>query len=133
MGDPFQWWLLILGITIGAVVTWLVSVRLAREDADVSATERPAEAAWIADAIGERGGYVPEELVEEVLELHTAYLRGSGVEALRAADDDVTDEPVEATAELHDEALTAADDDQELEPERPERQVPSLQGGRGAR
>ena len=37
-------------------------------------TNGSAEAAWISDIINERGGVAPEDLVEEVLELHAEYL-----------------------------------------------------------
>jgi hypothetical protein len=50
-------------------------VRLPRRDDDVDAAERPAEAAWISEIIERNGGVAPALLVEEVLELHRAYLR----------------------------------------------------------
>jgi hypothetical protein len=50
-------------------------VRLPRRDDDVDTTERTTEAAWISAVIEHNGGVAPALLVEEVLELHTAYLR----------------------------------------------------------
>ena len=74
MGDGFGVWLLGLGLVAGAAGTWILTARLARRDADVPAGERPAEAAWIAATIEREGGVAPVDLVEEVLELHAAYL-----------------------------------------------------------
>jgi len=75
MNDGYAWWLILVGIGVGLAVAWLLVVRLPRSDEDVSPAERRAEAAWISQAIGQAGGYAPPLLVEEVLELHGAYLR----------------------------------------------------------
>ena len=48
-----------------------------RAENDVSEDERRTEAAWIARAIESRGGSVPPALVEDVLELHRAYLHSA--------------------------------------------------------
>jgi hypothetical protein len=68
-------WLFIVGVAVGAVVALVVAVRLPREEDDVSHLERPAEAAWISAVIEHHGGIAPASLVEEVLDLHQAYLR----------------------------------------------------------
>jgi len=68
-------WLFIVGVAVGAVVALVVAVRLPREEDDVSHLERPAEAAWISAVIEHHGGIAPVSLVEEVLDLHQAYLR----------------------------------------------------------
>jgi hypothetical protein len=68
-------WLFIVGAAVGAVVALVVAVRLPREEDDVSHLERPAEAAWISSVIEHHGGIAPASLVEEVLDLHQAYLR----------------------------------------------------------
>ena len=52
----FNLWLLILGIAAGAAVTWLVIGTIARNDDDVAASERAAEATWIGRTIEEHGG-----------------------------------------------------------------------------
>jgi hypothetical protein len=84
MTDPFAWWLLILGIGIGIGLLWLVIGRIPREQDDVSAEERAAEAAWISGVIGRYGGVAPEPLVEEILELHDQYLKGPALEPAAA-------------------------------------------------
>lgn len=79
MNDGFAWWLILVGLAIGVAASWLLIVRLPRDDADVSAAERQEEATWISDAIERHGGVAPLALVDEVLELHAAYLRTPGL------------------------------------------------------
>lgn len=74
MNDEYQYWLLILGLAIGAGLTWLALGRIPRREEDVSAEERIAEAAWISRTIAHSGGVAPAEVVEEVLDLHHRYL-----------------------------------------------------------
>ena len=68
-------WLILVGLAIGMIAAWLLLVRLPRDESDVSATERRGEAAWIGGTIERHGGVAPASLIEEVLELHQAYLR----------------------------------------------------------
>jgi hypothetical protein len=75
MVDTWVLWLFIVGVAVGAVVALVVAVRLPRQEDDVSDLERPAEAAWISSVIERHGGIAPGSLVEEVLDLHQAYLR----------------------------------------------------------
>jgi hypothetical protein len=70
-------WLVVVGVAVGAAVAWLLLVRLPRVDSEVDARERRAEAAWIAATIEYHGGVAPQAFVEEVLELHQAYLETS--------------------------------------------------------
>lgn len=68
-------WLVIASVAIGALTTWVLVVRLPRDEDEVDAHERKAEAAWIAATIEYHGGVAPQAFVEEVLELHQAYLQ----------------------------------------------------------
>ncbi len=68
-------WLLLVGLAIGGATMTVLLVRLPRQDDDIDPRERQAEAAWIAGIIERDGGIAPTPLVEEVLELHGAYLR----------------------------------------------------------
>ena len=68
-------WLLLVGIAIGTGVMLVLLVRLPREEDDVGLAERPAEAAWIAGTIERHGGVAPATFVQEVLDLHQAYLQ----------------------------------------------------------
>ncbi|OGO57320.1 MAG: hypothetical protein A2V85_15620 [Chloroflexi bacterium RBG_16_72_14] len=68
----FNWWLLILGILVGAVLTWLVLVESNRRDQEQAAEELAAEAGWIARSLGRP--QVDAEVAEEVLRAHRRYL-----------------------------------------------------------
>jgi hypothetical protein len=74
--NPFDVWLIIVGLAIGAGLAWLVMLDLRRRDDDIAAGESRAEAAWIADTLRSREIAADAEAVEEVLRLHRAYLAG---------------------------------------------------------
>jgi hypothetical protein len=101
MNNGFQWWLVIVGICLGAGLLWLVLGRLPRQDDDVGPRERVAEAVWISQTIEAGGGIAPVALVEEVLELHTSYLDGPPILVDEAR-------PLEAAASV--EAPASAED-----------------------
>jgi hypothetical protein len=71
----FDWWLLIVGLGVGAAVTWLVLVDLGRRDQDLTARERVEETAWIEAALADRGRPTSPETIGRVLELHAAYVQ----------------------------------------------------------
>jgi hypothetical protein len=92
----FNLWLLIVGIAAGAAVMWLVIGTLARRDDELDATEREAEAGWIARTIEEYGGRAPVELVEQILALHRRYLQGGpGIPLPQGEPDHVEDAAAE--------------------------------------
>jgi hypothetical protein len=70
----FNWWLLIVGLVVGAGLVWYVLMDARRRDIDVTATERPREAAWLSAALADEGWDVPPEAAERLLDLHRAYL-----------------------------------------------------------
>ena len=74
MNDGYLWWFILVGAVIALAVVWVFATRLPRDEADVSEDERRAEAAWIGETIERYGGVAPQDLVEEVLELHAQYL-----------------------------------------------------------
>ena len=74
--SEFSWWLLIVGLVVGAGLVWLVLADSSRREADVEARELPAEAAWIADAMADQGRPIDQSDAEEVLRLHRSYLAG---------------------------------------------------------
>ncbi|HET9455849.1 MAG TPA: hypothetical protein VFO78_00800 [Candidatus Limnocylindrales bacterium] len=74
MNAEFNWWLLIVGLVIGASLTWLVMAETTRREVDVAESERRSEALWIAAILGRGGRDVPVERVEDVLRLHREYL-----------------------------------------------------------
>ena len=74
--SEFNWWLLIVGLVVGAGLVWLVLADSGRREADVEARELPAEAAWIAEAMADQGRPIDQSDAEEILRLHRAYLAG---------------------------------------------------------
>ena len=74
MNAEFNWWLLIVGLVIGAALTWLVMADLTRRDEDVDAAEQASEARWIATILTDAGRPIATERVDEVLRLHREYL-----------------------------------------------------------
>ena len=109
MNNEFQWWLLVVGIALGAALVWFLIGSIPRTDDDVTESERALEAEWISGVIEERGGVAPALLVEEVLDLHRAYLRRTPLE--------VPDDEPEA-ADLEEESVAGAADAEEASDER---------------
>jgi hypothetical protein len=84
----FNWWLLIVGLVIGAGLVWLVVADSRRREVDVGDAERASEARWIAEAMTDAGRGVDDEDVLDILRLHAAYLAAS-------PPDEVFDDPSE--------------------------------------
>jgi hypothetical protein len=74
MTEQYIGWALLLGLAIGGALVWFAIGRLPRGTEEIPADELKAEAAWISETINGRGGLAPEDLVEEILELHVDYL-----------------------------------------------------------
>jgi hypothetical protein len=72
MSTDFNWWLLVVGVVVGGVLTWLVLADSKRREEEISEEELTAEAGWIARTLHEPaldGGQV-----EQVLRAHRRYL-----------------------------------------------------------
>ena len=76
MNAEFNWWLLIVGLVIGAGLVYLVLSDASRREADLLADELPREATWIAASMAAEGRPMDPPTAERVLELHRAYLAG---------------------------------------------------------
>jgi hypothetical protein len=72
--SDFQWWLLIVGLAIGAGLAWLVLEDRRRADDELFDRQVDAESSWIADRLRSRGGPPRTDLIVRVLELHRDYL-----------------------------------------------------------
>lgn len=74
MNAEFNWWLLIVGLVIGAGLVWLILADSARRENDVTTRERASEARWIAEELRRTGRRIDDEEVADVLDLHALYL-----------------------------------------------------------
>ena len=74
MNAEFNWWLLIVGLVLGAALTWLVMSESVRRDIDIAESEQRSEALWIATVASTAGRPIAAEQVEEILRLHREYL-----------------------------------------------------------
>jgi hypothetical protein len=74
MTEQYIGWALVVGLAIGGALVWFAIGRLPRGADEIPPDELKTEAAWISEVINGRGGVAPEDLVEEVLELHVEYL-----------------------------------------------------------
>jgi hypothetical protein len=70
----FNWWLLIVGLVVGAGLVWVVVMDSRRREVDVDEAERPREALWLSRMLEEEGRLVSPEIAERLLALHRAYL-----------------------------------------------------------
>jgi hypothetical protein len=84
MGD-FNWWLLIIGVVAGGLLTWLVLAESKRQEGEIGETELPAEAAWIARTLATPA--VDAALAEDVLRAHRRYLGFPPPDVLVAPED----------------------------------------------
>ncbi|MEA2519620.1 MAG: hypothetical protein QOF49_1700 [Chloroflexota bacterium] len=103
MNAEFNWWLLIVGLVIGAGLVWIVLADSRRREVDVLEPERESEAVWIAAALADAGRSIDHEDVHEILRLHADYLAAAPPDEARA-DDPEADPPL---ADAPDDASTA--------------------------
>jgi hypothetical protein len=75
MTAEFDWWLLILGLVIGAGLVWLILAELPRRDVDLGPEEHDLEASWIAAQLRPADRRWDADAVAAVLREHRAYLR----------------------------------------------------------
>jgi hypothetical protein len=74
VNTEFNWWLLIVGLVIGAGLVWLILSITRRDEADVTDRERESEARWIGDAMRKAGRRIEDIDALDILRLHEAYL-----------------------------------------------------------
>lgn len=98
MNAEFNWWLLIVGLVIGAGLVYLVLSDSRRREVDVVGRERDSEALWIADTMADTGRAVGADDVLEVLRLHAEYLTAGPPDDL----DDETEAGTAAEARVED-------------------------------
>jgi hypothetical protein len=82
MTAEFNWWLLIVGVVVGAGLTWLVLAESTRREVEIVERELPAEAEWIAHVLTEEGLPIDARRAEAVLRAHRRYLAAPPPDAL---------------------------------------------------
>jgi hypothetical protein len=70
----FNWWLLIVGLVVGAGLVWVVVMDSRRREIDVDETERPREALWLSQMLADEGRDVSPDTADRLLVLHRSYL-----------------------------------------------------------
>jgi hypothetical protein len=70
----FNWWLLIVGLVVGAGLVWFVLMDTRRREEDIDEQERPREALWLSRMLEDEGHDVSPDAAERLLALHRAYL-----------------------------------------------------------
>ena len=70
----FNWWLLIVGLVVGAGIAWFVLMDSRRREDDIDEQERPREALWLSRVLTDEGHAVSPDVTERLLVLHEAYL-----------------------------------------------------------
>jgi hypothetical protein len=83
----FNWWLLIVGLVVGAGLVWLVVLESRRREADLDATERTREAAWLSAVLADDGFDVSPEAAGRLLEHHRRYLEAPPPDPVTAPDE----------------------------------------------
>lgn len=74
MNAEFNWWLLIVGLVVGAGLVWLVVLDSRRGESDIEPTEMAREALWLSTVLADEGMDVSPAKASRLLELHRAYL-----------------------------------------------------------
>jgi hypothetical protein len=70
----FNWWLLIVGLVVGAGLVWFVVADQRRREVDIDAEERAREAQWLSASLADEGHDLSPEMAARVLDLHRVYL-----------------------------------------------------------
>jgi hypothetical protein len=83
----FNWWLLMVGLVVGAGLVWFVVADQRRREVDIDATERAREALWLSASLADEGHDVSPEMAERLLALHRAYLEAPPPDEVDAAED----------------------------------------------
>ena len=74
MNAEFNWWLLIVGLVVGAGLVWFVLMDARRREVDIDEQERPREALWLSRTLADEGHDVSPEVADRLLSLHRSYL-----------------------------------------------------------
>jgi hypothetical protein len=105
----FNWWLLMVGLVVGAGLVWFVVADQRRREVDIDTRERAREALWLSATLADEGEDVSPELAERLLALHRAYLEAP------PPDDDGADAATEAPPPDENPSELSGDDRRRIE------------------
>ncbi len=74
MNAEFNWWMLVVGLVVGAGLVWFVVADQRRREVDIDSDERAREALRLSATLADEGEDVSPELAARLLALHRAYL-----------------------------------------------------------
>jgi hypothetical protein len=98
MTAAYPVWLLLVGLAVGAALTWLVLADLGRREASLDADRLEDEADWIADALAAEGRPTSRDSIARILRLDRSYRRDDGPAHPPPAAGAATDVAAEVTA-----------------------------------
>jgi hypothetical protein len=104
----FNWWLLIVGLVVGAGLVWLVVLDSRRRESDVTTDEMAREALWLSAALEDEGMDISPATAGRLLELHRAYLASPPPDEPHAVDPEPgrPTEPFDWPVEPHDRPMS---------------------------
>jgi hypothetical protein len=82
----FNWWLLMVGLVVGAGLVWFAVADQRRREVDVDDDERAREALWLSTTLAEEGRKISPEVAARLLALHRTYLEAPPPDAIPPAD-----------------------------------------------
>ncbi len=106
----FNWWLLIVGLVVGAGLVWFVLMDSRRRDVDIDERERPREALWLSRTLADEGHQVSPEAADRLLLLHRSYLEAPPPDDPPTDDAPAHDPPAATEASPGEPSELAADD-----------------------
>jgi hypothetical protein len=106
----FNWWLLIVGLVVGAGLVWFVLMDSRRRDVDIDERERPREALWLSRMLADEGHQVSPEAADRLLLLHRSYLEAPPPDDPPTDDAPAHDLPAATEASRGEPSELAADD-----------------------
>jgi hypothetical protein len=78
MTAAYPVWLLLVGLAVGAALTWLVLADLGRREASLDADRLEDEADWITDALAAEGRPTSRDSIVRILRLDRSYRHDDG-------------------------------------------------------
>ena len=98
MNAEFNWWLLIVGLVVGAGLVWFVLMDARRREVDIDEQERPREALWLSRMLAGEGHDVSPDVADRLLSLHRSYLEAPPPDEPPVSDAEIAPWPATVSA-----------------------------------